>query len=77
MDQVRYLDAKGSSSYDIAKELYTSPKRVEVTLRNLYRVMPEALPRILEELYQCEKNILSGKMTPEFAFSLFLANYQI
>ena len=77
MDEVRYLDAKGSSSFDIAKELGTSPKRVEVTLRNLYRVKPESLPRILDELYACEKAILTGSTTPEFAFTRFLANYSI
>lgn len=77
MDEVRYLDAKGTSSYAIAKELFTSPKRVEVTLRNLYRVKPESLPHILEQLYECEKSILSGSVTPEFAFSRFLANYEI
>ena len=77
MDEVRYLDAKGASSYDIAKELGTSPKRVEVTVRNLYRVKPDSLPRILEELYLAEKAILMGQVTPEFAFQRFLANYVI
>ena len=77
MDEVRYLDAKGASSYDIARELATSPKRVEVTLRNLYRVKSDSLPRILEELYACEKAILTGSASPEFAFTRFLANYSI
>lgn len=77
MDMVRYLDAKGSPSYEIAKELSTSPKRVEVTLRNLYRIKPDSLPRILEELYFCEKAILTGSETGEFAFTRFLANYKI
>ena len=77
MDEVRYLDAKGAGSGEIARELGTSPKRVEVTLRNLYRVKPDSLPRILDELYECEKAILTGTCTPEFAFSRFLANYHI
>ena len=77
MDEVRYLDAKGSSSMDISRELFTSAKRVEVTLRNLYRVKPDSLPRILEELYECEKAILTGAEQPEFAFTRFLANYTI
>ena len=77
MDQVRYLDAKGAPSSEIARELYTSPKRVEVTLRNLYRVKPDSLPRILDELYECEKAILTGQVSPEFAFQRFLANYSI
>ena len=77
MDEVRYLDAKGASSNEIAKELGTSPKRVEVTIRNLYRMKPDTLPRILDELYECEKAILTGSVNPEFAFSRFLANYHI
>ena len=77
MDQVRYLDARGENSSSIARELFTSPKRVEVTLRNLYRVKPDSLPRILDELYATEKDILTGKVSPEFAFSRFLANYHI
>ena len=77
MDMVRYLDAKGASSNQIASELFTSPKRVEVTLRNLYRIKPDSLPRILDELYECEKAILSGAVAPEFAFQRFLANYRI
>jgi len=75
MDEVRYLDDRGSSSYDIARELGTSPKRVEVTLRNLYGTKAESISRILEELYQTEKDILTGKVSPEFGFSRFLANY--
>lgn len=77
MDEVRYLDMKGSSSSSIAKELFTSPKRVEVTLRNLYRMKPNAIERILEELYACEKSILTGQVAPDFAFARFLANYEI
>ena len=77
MDMVRYLDAKGTPSNEIATELFTSPKRVEVTLRNLYRIKPDSLPRILDELYECEKAILTGQVAPEFAFGRFLANYRI
>lgn len=77
MDMVRYLDAKGTPSGQIASELFTSPKRVEVTLRNLYRIKPDSLPRILDELYECEKSILTGNVAPDFAFQRFLANYRI
>lgn len=77
MHMVRYLDAKGMSSYDIARELGTSPKRVEVTARNLYRVKGDSLSRILDELYETEKAILTGTVQPEFAFSRFLANFSL
>ena len=77
LDEVRYLDAKGLSSSQIASELGTSPKRVEVSLRNMYRIKPEVFPRILEELYRCQKSILTGESDGEFAFTRFLANFQI
>ncbi|MCR5348822.1 MAG: DNA polymerase III subunit delta [Bacilli bacterium] len=77
MDEVRYLDLRGNSSDEIARELATSRKRVEVTLSNLYRIHQEAIPRILEELYECEKSILTGNVEPAFAFTRFLANYTI
>ena len=77
LDEVRYLDAKGLSSQQIASELTTSPKRVEISLRNMYRIKPDVFPRILEELYVCEKAILTGQSDGEFAFMRFLANYDI
>ncbi len=77
LDEVRYLDAKGLSSNQIASELGTSPKRVEVSLRNMYRIKPEVFPRILDELYECQKSILTGQCDGEFAFMRFLANFDI
>lgn len=77
LDEVRYLDAKGLSSYQIGTELATSPKRVEVSLRNIYRIKEHVFPRILDELYETEKAILTGKADGEFAFMRFLANFDI
>ena len=77
LDEVRYLDARGLSSSQIASELATSPKRVEISLRNMYRIKPDVFPRILDELYACEKAILTGLCDGEFAFMRFLANFDI
>ena len=77
MDEVAFLDGKGMSSFDIAKELGASPKRVEITVRNLYRMKLGALTRILEDLYATEKQILTGQVDAPFAFMRFLANFSI
>ncbi len=77
LDEVRYLDAKGLSSSQIGTELGTSPKRVEVSLRNIYRIKDDVFPRILDELYETEKAILTGRADGEFAFMRFLANFAI
>ena len=77
LDEVRYLDAKGLSSNQIASELGTSYKRVEMSLRSIYRIKPDVFPRILDELYECQKSILTGRCDGEFAFTRFLANFTI
>ena len=76
LDMVRLLDAKGYTSRDIAAELKEKPWRVEFGLRNLYSIKPDSIPRILEELYLCEKSILSGEVDAGFAFESFIVNYQ-
>ncbi len=76
-DSVAFLDAKGMGAQAIARELKSNPKRVEITLRNLYHVKRGSLKKIQEELYQTEASILSGKEKPEFAFERFLANFAL
>ncbi len=77
LEQVYFLDGKGLPAKMIADELKAKPFRVEMALRNLYRVPPGALERITEELYEADKAILTGKATPRFAFERFLANFDI
>lgn len=77
LEQVYFLDGKGLPVKMIADELKAKPFRVEMALRNLYRVPMGALERITEELYEADKAILTGKMQPRFAFERFLANFNI
>lgn len=77
MDMVRFLDAKGLDSAQIAREIGGSPIRADITVRNLYRIKEASLLRIQEQLYQLDYEILSGHQDPEFAFQLFLANFAL
>ena len=73
LDQVSYLSFQGKNKFDIAKDLAASPYRVEICLRNLRSIRPNAPKIMLERLYRCEKAVLSGEQNPEFAFTRFLA----
>jgi len=75
MDQVRFLDAKGLNSNEIARELGGSPIRADITRRSLYRIKEAELLKTIEKLYQLDYDILSGRLDPKYAFSLFLANF--
>lgn len=77
LDQVRFLDARGFSSQGIAKELATSPKRVEVALYNLYKIRGDKLEKTIEELYELEKDILHGNLDPVYGFTLFLTKAEL
>jgi DNA polymerase-3 subunit delta len=77
MDMVRFLDAKGLGSQEIAHQLGCSPIRADITVRNLYRIKEASLLKIMEQLYTLDYEILSGHQDPEFAFSLFLANFSL
>ncbi len=77
LDQVRFLDARGFSSQGIAKELATSPKRVEVALYNLYKIRGDKLEKTIEQLYELEKDILHGDLDPVYGFTLFLTKAEL
>lgn len=76
MDMVSFLDNRGLDSNAIARELKASPYRVEITLRNLYRAKKGDVARVIEMLYQADKDILSGRCSGPYAFERFLANYK-
>ena len=73
LDQVSFLDSIGYNANMIARELGGSPKRAEIARSNLYGLKQGKLERLLEDLYQTQKKILSGEIAPELGFSLFLA----
>lgn len=76
MDMVSFLDNMGLDSNAIARELKASPYRVEITLRNLYRAKKGDVARVIEMLYQADKDILSGRCSGPYAFERFLTNYK-
>ena len=76
MDMVSFLDNRGLDSNATARELKASPYRVEITLRNLYRAKKGDVARVIEMLYQADKDILSGRCSGPYAFERFLANYK-
>lgn len=76
MDMVSFLDNRGLDSNAIARELKASPYRVEITLRNLYRAKKGDVARVIEMLYQADKDILSERCSGQYAFERFLANYK-
>ena len=77
VDEVSYLDSKGRGKRDIAMMLEVPDWKVEKTLRSIYGVEREAISRILEQLYQTDKAILTGSVPSEYAFSRFLANFSL
>lgn len=75
MEKVAYLDDMGCSSYQIANELKANKYRVEICLRNLRGISTDKLEQILEDIYQADASILSGKQGEGYAFERFLANF--
>jgi len=61
--EVLYLSKHGESTYSIASQLSSTPKRVSGSLYSLKHLNKENIDRALEGLYE--------------AFSLFLANYTL
>lgn len=75
MEKVAYLDDLGCSSYQIASELKANKYRVDITLRNLRGISTSQLEKILEDIYQADASILSGRQEEGYAFERFLANF--
>lgn len=76
-DQVSYLDSMGRTKREIASILSANEWRVGKTLQTLYGVKRETIARIIEQLYEADKMILTGSANPEFAFTRFLANFSL
>jgi DNA polymerase-3 subunit delta len=77
LNEVRYLNGKGMRSDEIGQTLFASAGRINISLDNLSRMGDETLNRGLEDLYRCEFNIMTGKMSQELAFTLFLASFSL
>jgi len=77
LNQVRYLRDKGYRPEDIGQNLFASQGRVNVSLDCLRKMGDETLNRGLESLYRAELSIMTGKMSQELAFTLFLTSFTL
>jgi DNA polymerase-3 subunit delta len=77
LNEVRYLHDRGVSPEDIGHTLFASTGRVNVSLSNLRRMGGETLNEGLEQLYRCEFSIMTGKTSPQLAFTLFLSTFSL
>jgi len=77
MDMVRYLVSQGYSSNDISMKLGISSGRAYHAVKDLRRVRAGGIQKAMEQLYQTDRQILSGKVAAPLAFQLFLANFSL
>jgi DNA polymerase III, delta subunit len=77
LNQVRYLRDKGFRPEEIGQNLFASQGRVNVSLDCLRKMGDETLNRGLESLYRAELSIMTGKMSQELAFTLFLTSFSL
>ena len=77
MFQVLYLDSRYMSVSEIANELGVKEGRVKINLRNAKsnRLKPESLLKVVDDLYQLDYQIKSGKIDKFFGFELFILNF--
>lgn len=77
MFQVLYLDSRYMSASEIANELGVKEGRVKINLRNAKanHLKPESLLKVIDDLYQLDYQIKSGKIDKFFGFELFILNF--
>lgn len=77
LDQVRYLARRGYEAYDIGTALKISTGRAKASLYSVSKMSDACLHRAMEQLYQTELAIFTGKMDNDTAFTLFLVNFTL
>jgi DNA polymerase-3 subunit delta len=77
LNEVRYLASQHLSDEEIGSTLFASPIRVRIARKNLLAMKEDSLPNALEKLYQCEFRIMTGQMSEDLAFSLYLATFSL
>ena len=65
------------SASEIANELGVKEGRVKINLRNAKtnHLKPESLLKVVDDLYQLDYQIKSGKIDKFFGFELFILNF--
>jgi DNA polymerase-3 subunit delta len=77
LNEVEYLSSIHLSDEEIGSSLFASPIRVRIARKNLAAMKEDALSNTLEKLYQCEYSIMTGAMSEDLAFSLYLATFSL
>ena len=78
LNQVRYLDQEEGYKVDqIASILKISLGRVKASLMNLRNMNDRTSIFALENIYETEKDIFSGKIQADVAFPLFIVNFKL
>jgi len=77
LNEVRYRRDQGLTPEGIASDLKCTPGRARASLGNLSRMNDRTCLVALEEIYQTEKDILTGAKQQQLAFSLFLVNFKL
>ncbi len=78
LNEIQYLYNEENLTTDkIASVLKINPKRVEMCVRNLRNMNDKTCPVALENIYQAQKSILTGRADPTIAFSLFVTNFKL
>ena len=78
MDQVNYLNNRGMTTRNIANELKVNERRVMATLSSSLRgVNSNSLKKVIEDLYETSKSILTGKVAAPYAFKIYILNFNL
>ncbi len=77
LHQVQYLNNNGLNPQAIAKELGCSIGRANASLFSVRKMSDKCLEKAIEDLYQAELGVMTGKIDEDLAFNLFLANFSL
>lgn len=77
LHQVQFLNSKGNSSQNMAKELGCSVGRVNASLYSVRKMKENTLQKGIESLYEAQLSVMSGRTDEDLAFNMFLANFDI
>ncbi len=78
LNEVRYLNnVEGFGPDQIASNLKITPGRAKASLMNLRNMNDNTCLKALEDIFEAEKKILTGKIQPQVAFSLFIVNFKL
>ncbi len=75
IDAVNYLNKNGYNSNEIATKLNVKPGKIYYALQDIKKLKTENIPKILEKLYQLDKDIKHNEIDRFYNFELFILNF--